>query len=249
MSSNERMSILEMIDAGKITAEQGLLLLQSLAEGEEQFAADLGEDPSLQPGAGEAIPGPEPAGGSAPDPGLHPPVEPGAEAHSEPPGAGAVPAVHQSDLDSLPPEIHRWQYLWLLPFSLGAVLTLFAMYQVFQLTQASSPYSALFCPGVVFVSGIVILVLGWDARRAHWIHLRIEQPPGEWPRRIFISFPLPLGLLSWFLRRKGKISQEKTGQTIEAVIEGIKLHASAQNPLLIEVDEGDGGNKVKIYVS
>ena len=249
MSSNERMSILEMIDAGKITAEQGLLLLQSLAEGEEQFAADLGEDPSLQPGAGEAIPGLESAGGSAPDPGLHPPVEPGAEAHSEPPGAGAVPAVHQSDLDSLPPEIHRWQYLWLLPFSLGAVLTLFAMYQVFQLTQASSPYSALFCPGVVFVSGIVILVLGWDARRAHWIHLRIEQPPGEWPRRIFISFPLPLGLLSWFLRRKGKISQEKTGQTIEAVIEGIKLHASAQNPLLIEVDEGDGGNKVKIYVS
>ena len=37
--------------------------------------------------------------------------------------------------------------------------------------------------------------------------------------------------------------------SIEGIIQAIKLHASAQNPLLIEVDEGSAGEKVRIYLS
>jgi hypothetical protein len=103
------------------------------------------------------------------------------------------------------------------------------------------------CAGVPFALGILILVLAWQSRTARWLHLRVQQKPGEWPSTIAFSFPLPLRISSWFMRTFHRHIPGMEDVAIDEMLATLEHSTSPENPLYIEVEE-DNGERVQIYI-
>lgn len=237
-SENERRLILEMIQSGKISADEGLNLLKALEadtpgeadeEGEPDYQAPAGVEQLAELGM--------PAG---PD-----------EAVSDDPGSThQEQAEAQQVRSSVPPmpDLSRWRRFWMIPLWVGVGVTVLAAYWMYRV-QESSGFGLLFlCSWLPFLLGVGLMVIAWQSRTAHWIHIRVQQRENEWPRNIAISFPIPIGLTTWFLRNfKHKIhGLEKT--SIDELIVALGSSATPENPLYVEVDDGDEGEKVQVYI-
>ncbi|MCI0520970.1 MAG: hypothetical protein L0Z70_12050 [Chloroflexi bacterium] len=236
---DERHLILEMIAAGKITAGEGLNLLKSLEGAEEDEA---------QAAAGQADEQAEPlrlddlADSGAADEGAG---RAAADTTPESPSA-----TGEADfLRSLPAEIEAWRHLWLVPLWIGVSLTLLGaawMYTAWLRGGIGAGFVLAWAP---FLLGVGLSVLGWQSRTARWLHLRVEQGRGEWPRRFTFSFPLPLGLARWGLAIfGGRIPGLHDPAALEQMIAALETSASPQNPFYITVDEQEDGEKVQIYI-
>jgi hypothetical protein len=95
----------------------------------------------------------------------------------------------------------------------------------------------------------VIAVAGWS-RTARWLFVNVEQPRGDVPRRIFFGFPLPIGLAGWFLLNFGHHIEGLRHTNVDEVVEAISMATSATNgaPLIVNVDEGEDGERVQVYI-
>lgn len=291
----ERLRILEMIDSGKITAEEGLLLLRALAESraeseEDEFPLDDSEladsfsaDPirsgfDAEPWSSQplAMPGPKTAAipltapafspvpaevppASIPMPGGEPlplgsAAEPQATASPADFGSRRSTASHTSaDLppapSELPPSAARWKRWWTIPLWIGVAITVMGGLFMYSAVQSSGGVSFMFlCASVPFAIGILLMVVAFQSRTAPWLHLRVQQKPGESPQRIAISLPLPVGVAAWGFRTFGHKIPNTDGQDIGQMIEAVGRNATPENPLYIQVDEGDDGEKVEIYI-
>lgn len=210
--SNERLRILEMIEHGEISAEEGWQRLQDLND------ADLQADEEF------------------------PQVE-------RYPGIAAPPTADIPESGAMqppPPDFSRWRSLWAIPMWVGIGFTIVFAYLMSQAAAAGSVFWML-CASLPFALGILLIVIGWGSRTARWLHLRVQQPPGETPQRIVISFPLPLHFAGWILRTfRGRIKGMEDID-VEGMLAAVGSNTSPENPLYVEVDEGNG-EKVQIYI-
>ncbi|MDK0569324.1 hypothetical protein P6O78_15475, partial [Clostridium perfringens] len=83
--------------------------------------------------------------------------------------------------------------------------------------------------------------LGWEIRLARWLHLLIRQKPGSHPRMISLHFPLPLGLLSWGLRRFGHFNSPVQGKDVGELLNEIDQTVTTDGLMHIEVNDPNGG--------
>jgi hypothetical protein len=238
------MQILEMIESGKISADQGLRLLQALA-GEADPRPDTplaAENPSpadAHPFTGPApgndfLGGPSFSGGSRGE---------GSSFHPSP------ESVARDELEPLPPDVGRWQRWWMIPFWAGLAFTMLGGLLMNWALLRARALSLWFCfASLPFLLGILIMALSWQSRKAHWLHLRIQQKPGEWPQTLAFSFPLPLRLAAWFFRTFGDYIPKLQGTSLDEVILALGQSATPENPLYINVDEGDDGERVQIFI-
>jgi len=243
----ERMRILEMIDSGTISAQDGLRLLEALGAGEEEttpeapdgllgseqdsetleFTLDEAVDPDSRQEGGENTNGV---------------FDPSDDAYIDSGAAPLDPGPH------LPPDANKWRQWWILPFLIAvAVMTSGAVLMARSLQTAE--FSIWFvCASVPFVIGLLVLVLAWQSRTAPWLHLRIQQKPGERPGRIAFSFPIPIKLTAWFLRNFGSKIPQLEETSLDEVLLAVGETTSPDNPIYIQVDEGDDGEKVEIFI-
>jgi SHOCT-like domain len=240
-NEEERRLILEMIANGKITAEQGLNLLQSLPADEETTDEDSEPvfDDTSQPNFAalplaavpeELPPGAEQASSSE----SIPPVEP-------------VDDTASDQASAAMPDFARWRRFWVIPLWIGVGITVISALLLFWAQQASGVGFWFFCAGVPFTLGIVLIVLAWQSRTARWLHLRVHQSPGERPQNIAISFPLPLRLSSWFLRTFHYRIPGMEGVSLDEAMSVLDKSTSPDQPLFIKVEEDDG-ERVEIYI-
>jgi hypothetical protein len=238
VDENERKLILGMIQSGKISADEGLGLLKALeesdqqpAQGEmEQEASTLVEAASLQslPGAST-----QPEGSAAGPAGF-------SEAESLTPPASPAP--------ELPPDARQWRRWWTLPLWVGVGILVLSGWLMYWAQVTYGIGFLFFCAWLPFLLGLGLIVLGWQSRSSHWMHLRVEQRPGDWPHRIAISFPLPLGLASWFLRTfRGRIPG-LDDPAVDQVLVALDQHATPENPIYIDVDDDPNGDHVQIFI-
>jgi SHOCT-like domain len=246
VDENERRLVLEMIQSGKISADEGLRLLKALAESGDKpledthdQAAITQDGPTSLPSGSEAIPKVEATQVAQPEPldseqaGVNDP-------ESAPPQITHAP--------ELPPDAGSWRSGWMVPLWVGVgilVLSGWLMYWA-QITYGIG--FLFFCAWLPFLLGLGLMVLAWQSRTAHWLHLRVLQKPGDWPRKIAISFPLPVGLASWFLRTfRGRIPGLED-PTVDQVLVALDQHTSPENPIYIEVEDNPNGQHVQIFI-
>lgn len=249
----ERMRILEMIDDGKISAEEGFLLLKALSQTDESGAGleeevDLPDAPvlmnastleQLDARAKDELPPPSfSASPSAPANSF----EPQANAFNPERVLGGAPT-------GLPADAAKWRRWWTIPLWIGAgIIVLGALVMYGAIKSASAVNLWLLCASVPFTIGVLILVLAWQSRHSPWLHLRVQQPPGETPQRIALSFPIPVGATIWFLRAFGNHIPGLRDQPLDEIIQAVSETARPDNPLYIQVDEGEHGEKVEIFI-
>lgn len=207
MTDNERAQILKMIDDAKITAEQGLTLMQALAQDEEAEA----ETPFLE-------------------------TETGGEAEWKP--APPDPVVEQLK--------RRVRSFYIIPLFGGTFLTILFAWLMYQSVNNGSTGVAFYC--LLFPSlllGILLLSVGAASQKSSWMYVDIQQKPGEKPGRIMFGFPLDLvrWLMNTFKSNIPHGEREKAEMVLQVMNE-----TPSQEPIVVQVDEGEDGNKVNVYI-
>lgn len=104
------------------------------------------------------------------------------------------------------------------------------------------------CAVLLFALGVFLLTLAWQSQFSPWLHLRIQQSPGEYPQRIAFSLPLPVRPAAWFLRTFGGYIHGLDSTSLNDILLSIEQVTSSENPIYIQVDEGGSGEKVEIYI-
>ncbi len=225
----ERMQILDMIERGHITPDEGLKLLQALVSGGEE-EDELLADREI---AAAVAPTPEMRAASAqPAPAFEPQPQ---ELVDRQPSA-------------LPADAARWRQFWMIPLWIGvAILVLGGILMVSVLERAGLGFWFVLS-AIPFLLGLVIIILAWQSQTAPWIHLRVTQAKGETPEHIAFSFPIPIRPTLWFLRTFGWKIPKLQEISLDKIIMAVDQSAKAENPIYIQVDEGEQGEKVEIYI-
>jgi uncharacterized membrane protein YhdT len=214
------MRIFAMIEQGTITAAQAAALIHALEEaGDDELPAGL-EEPAPPEQAGDQI--------------LF--EEPPAPAEAAPP-AEEFPA----------PDFGKWRYFWFIPLGVGVVITGLAGLLVYAGMQGGWNWFWMACAWLPLLFGALVMALSVMSRTALWLHVRVHTGEDEWPRRILISFPLPVLLTAWGLRLFGQRIPGMQGVRLDQAVLALKKSATPGNPLYVRVDEPNGV-RVQVYI-
>jgi hypothetical protein len=220
---SERLEILAMIESGVISASEGARLLQALE--------DDGPSEEMQPALESGD---------------------GSYAYSETPEEenAAWETVTGQPKGMFEPEIEKWRRWWMIPLWVGVGITVISSLLLFWAYQTGGFSFWFGCAWVPFFLGLGVIAMAWGSRTARWLHLRIKQEPGEWPQTIAFSFPLPLRFTSWLLRTFGRFIPDlrDRGVDVGAVVQALERTTGPDTPFYVEVDEGEGKEKVQIYI-
>jgi len=248
MDEQARMKILEMIENGSISAKEGLRLIETLngagdevtapasGEGEPQVAFSETADSS---GTSTQAPLPEIEFASADQTQeAEPEVSTGSSEEDSP----------KTRTTPLPEDVEKWKRWWMVPMWVGVgILILSAMWMYAAYANSGIGFWFI-CSWIPFLFGVGLVALSYGSRRSRWLHLRVDQKPGERPQHIAISMPLPIGLASWFMRTFGHMIPDLRDKHIDEMLQAVSENTNAENPLYVEVDEGENGEKVKVYI-
>jgi hypothetical protein len=219
MSDSERQQILKMIDEGKITAEEGLKLMQAIGD-DEEFADDEGM-------AGPTEPGGEAASSDAGDP--------FGRSESEKTESNAYFAR----------KIDRFRHLWQLPLWIGVAVTIGAASWMYSALQNTGFGFWFYCSWLPFLLGVAVVALAFSSRTSRWIYVNVKQKPGERPQRIVITFPL--SLVSWLLQIFGNYIPAQQKGVTDDVMRAIFDSTKSDEPILVDVHDDDGED-VQVYI-
>jgi hypothetical protein len=96
---------------------------------------------------------------------------------------------------------------------------------------------------VLFTLGVLVIALGWWLRQARWLTLRVREAGG---RAFAIGLPLPLGLVVWALRVAKPFVPQLEEMGVDQLVLGMRDELAKGHPFVVNVDEGEGGNRVEI---
>jgi hypothetical protein len=179
-----------------------------------------------------------------------------AEAESEPyeteSGAGPDAGAGSSSTDSAP-ELERTaaraRSLWQIPLWIGVgitVLSALGMYAVMQNAGMNFWFYCLMLP--LLLGAVVIAFSGWS-HTARWLFVNVDRSrSADGPRRIFLGFPLPIGLAGWFLRIFSRRIEGLKENGVDGMLQVISMVQKVHEPLIVNVDDSDDGERVQVYI-
>jgi SHOCT-like domain len=226
----ERMKILEMIDEGEISLSDGLQLLEALT----------GQTPAPVRGlSDENAPPPD----DTAEPSTVPTTEP-----DDPPEVFVLDAPDYHESSGSGPDISHWHGWWKYIFWTGAAVMIFGALLLALAIEYSAAGFWYFCAAVPFLLGLGVLFLGWYSRTSRWIHIRVRQPPGEWPTNIALSMPLPIRPTAWFVRVFGRWIPQLDATGLDELITALDQSTTPENPLFVQVQDDEDGEEVEIFI-
>ena len=137
----------------------------------------------------------------------------------------------------------------IIPLWAGVLLTIITAWGMYTIQQGAGYNFWFFCLGMPLFFGVLLTALGAAGARSRWMYVNVDrshQP--DWPRQITIALPLPLGLVSWFLKVFGPHIEGLKQTAIDEVIQAIALTKSIREPLIVNVDESEGGERVQVFI-
>ncbi|TAK14274.1 MAG: hypothetical protein EPO32_02230 [Anaerolineae bacterium] len=239
MSESERLKILQMIERGELTTEEGIRRMQGLGQPAAAAAPDSPMALLERIERGELTPGEAIAqmGGGAE------PAQSGEHIEIIQPAKGSKPPISEEELD-------RWQRWWQTPLYVGlgiVVLSAYWMYSSFE--SAGGLNFWFFCAWLPLTLGLILLLLSWSGRSGTWLHVRVNEPGGEGKSatRVAVSMPLPLGLASWGIKNFGHLIPNMPETGVDEVINALGATARSGEPFYVNVDDEDGTH-VEVYI-
>ena len=219
MSSEEQKQILKMVEDGRISAEEAMKLIKALEESDMEMEI-IEAAPASSSGPFDAAQG-----------------RPETDSDTEKPNAPEFKEVAR-----------KARRLWQIPLWFGVGITVLASYWLYSLVQTSNYGFWFLCAWMPLLFGVLLLALFAGSRTSRWLYVKVEQGKNEWPRNITLGLPLPLELASWFLRNFGHNIEGLRGTNLDEIIRFVSEDVSSKEPLIVNVDEGKGGDKVQVYI-
>lgn len=205
MSSEEKKKILQMVEAGTISAEEAMSLIKALEEKPVEAEVEL--------------------------------IEPEADY-----GGGRGAGLEFEEIKA------RAQKFAIIPLGIGVVLTVLGAYWMFALVGNANYGFWFFCAWFPLLLGILLVALTSGGMNARWLYVNVDQQEDEWPQHITLGLPVPLGVVSWFLRNFGQFIRGLDRTNVDGILSAISAVDGLDEPLIVNVDEGDGGERVQVYI-
>jgi hypothetical protein len=133
-----------------------------------------------------------------------------------------------------------------IPLWVGVIFTVLSAWSMFSIQRSAGLNFWFFCLTLPLLFGILLLTLGGGAR---WLYLNVDRSyQNEWPRYITLALPIPLGLVSWFLKNFGSHIEGLKKTTVDEVLMAISMTKSMTEPLIINVDDDESGDRVQVFI-
>ena len=238
-TKSERMQVLEMIEKGLISPAEGASLLQALGEAEvaDEYSSieldnskkDLFDSAQLEEKSDQTFT-------TSPSTDQIPPED------------DIPPSQPTTQSGAFEPKLAHWRRYWMIPLWIGVGITILGGLFLFWAYQAGGFSFWFGCSWLPFILGLAVMVTAVASRSARWLHLRVQQKPGERPQTISLSFPLPLRLTAWFIRNFGHHIPQLKNTGVDEMILAFGKQTSSETPFYVEVNEGEDGEKVQVYI-
>jgi hypothetical protein len=137
---------------------------------------------------------------------------------------------------------NSWRTWWLIPFAVALAVLAGGI----ALGQVGGWWWLLAAP-MLLVAGVVVLLL-IASIGSPWVHVRVDTGQENWPRRISISLPLPLRVSAWGLRIFGVYVPGLDNTALDELLLALEGNINASHPIQIEVDEGESGEHIRVYL-
>lgn len=139
--------------------------------------------------------------------------------------------------------------LWQIPLWVGVAITVLSALGIYSAMQSAGYGFWFYCLWLPFIFGVALMAVAAWSRTARWLFVNVERPhAGGGPRRIAVGFPLPLELTGWFLRTFGHYIDGLRGTNVDEVIQVISLAKGVEEPLIVNVEDGGGGEHVQVFI-
>jgi hypothetical protein len=162
----------------------------------------------------------------------------------EEPAPEARPSPAPSEFDA---ETRKWRRWWWIPLTIGVSITVISGLLMFLAFQSSGFGFWFACLWFPLLFGVVIMSLAAASRTTRWLHVRVHQEPGEWPQTIAISLPIPLRFTAWLLRIFKPYIHNMDNTSLDEIILALEK-TSPDQPFYVNVEEGESGEKVEVYI-
>jgi hypothetical protein len=161
------------------------------------------------------------------------------EDEDSPPASMEQPPTDTSGFE--PPS--RWQLWWLIPLMAGLVM-LVGGYWLGTLGGAW-----WICAAPTLLLGLIVVTLAAVSTSAPWVHVRVRGNEEGTGSNVRVSLPLPLGLTSFVLRNFGHLASDKLDKTmVDEILVALEGSFKGGDPIIIEVDDDESGEKVEVYL-
>jgi hypothetical protein len=197
--NEEQKKILQMVESGQITAEEGATLLGLVSESEPDDPDDVPQE--------------------------------------QPP---ATAAAEDREDRWVPPQPY-----WLYPLSAGLIVMLVGGAVVAAAYQQgrASPWT-LVCGWIPLFLGLAVVTIAAWARTARWIHMRIIDRNDN----ISLSFPLPLRFSALIIRMTRRFVPQFRDTGVDEAILALRDGLTDGQPIMIEVNNEEEGEYVRIHI-
>ena len=208
MSVEERKKILQMVQDGKISAEQAASLMRALAVEADPPEADV-----------EVI-------------------ETGASSYGE--------RVDAPEFEEVKRRARRFA---MIPLWIGVFMTVFSAWGMYTIVQNSGINFWFFFLLFPFLLGVLLIALGAGAQNSKWLYVNVDRRnANEWPQKITLGFPLPLGLTAWALRTFGHNVRGMKHTNVDEIIQILDATGKSGAPLIINANDNGDGEHVQVYI-
>jgi hypothetical protein len=139
----------------------------------------------------------------------------------------------------------RWARFWIYPLMAGGIMLIAGALAMGLVYSVDAARGWLVCGWLPMILGMIVIVLAWWSRRARWMHLRISE---RGKRKFALSFPLPLGLAAWGLRIAQPFVPQLKETGVDDLIIALRDSATQDAPLFVDVQNGQDGERVELYI-
>jgi hypothetical protein len=151
-----------------------------------------------------------------------------------------------TDFDNVRKRAMRWA---MIPLWAGVLLTILSAWGMYAIQQNAGYNFWFVCLGMPLFLGVLLTALAAGGMGSRWIYVNVDRTQApDWPKNITIAFPLPLGLVSWFLKTFGSHIDGLKKTTVDEVIMAIAMTKAVKEPLIVNVDEGKNGERVQVFI-
>ncbi|MBI5839652.1 MAG: hypothetical protein HZB19_06080 [Chloroflexi bacterium] len=137
----------------------------------------------------------------------------------------------------------------MIPLWIGVFATVSSAWAMYAVQENAGYNFWFFCFTMPLLLGILLISLGAGGQTSRWLYVNVDRThQHEWPRNITIAFPLPLGPVSWFLKNFGNRIEGLKHTNVDEVIQAISLAKKIDEPLIVNVDDSEGGERVQVFI-
>lgn len=137
----------------------------------------------------------------------------------------------------------------MIPLWVGIIFTVLSAWGMFSIQQNAGVNFWFVCLAMPLMFGVLLIALGAGSKSARWLYVNVDRSnQEEWPKNITIALPLPLGLVSWFLKNFGNHISGLKNTNVDAIVQAIAMAKNISEPLIVNVDDSDDGEKVQVFI-